>query len=85
MQGNNMDREVRFARSARKHRIGRAHVIEAMNRSGEPVRISAEDGSDDRLLWIGEDDRGVTLEIIGLDLRAYILIIHVMPYGYRRR
>lgn len=78
-------REVRLTQSARKRRIGKAHIIAAMNRAGEPERIPAEGDLDERLLWIGRDDRGVVLEVIGIDLPAYILIIHVMPYAYRRK
>lgn len=38
-----------------------------------------------RLVWIGEDDRGVALEIIGIEVPEYLLIIHVMPVAYRRK
>lgn len=38
----------------------------------------------DRLLWIGEDDRGVLLQFIGVELSDRLLIIHVMPFAYRR-
>ena len=76
--------KVKLTQSARKRRIGKAHVIVAMNRAGEPRRIPATGALDERLLWIGEDDRGVLLEIIGIELPEYLLIIHVMPYAYRR-
>lgn len=78
-------RRVKLTRSARKRRIGTAHVIAAMNNAGEPERFPAEGDLDERLLWIGEDDRGVMLEIIGVELPDYLLIIHVMPYSYRRK
>ena len=77
-------RKVRFTQSARKHRIGRAHALAAMNAAGEPTRIAAADGLDERLVWVGNDDRGVALEVIGIDLPDYLLIIHVMPADYRR-
>ncbi|MGZ4119489.1 MAG: hypothetical protein ACXVQS_02405 [Actinomycetota bacterium] len=77
--------KVKLTQAARKRRIGKAHIIVAMNRAGEPQRFSATGGLDERLLWIGEDDRGVLLEIIGIELPEYILIIHVMPYAYRRQ
>jgi hypothetical protein len=78
-------RRVKFTQSARKHRIGKAHVLAAMDAAGEPEVIPAEGDLDERLLWIGEDDRGVELEVIGIDLPDYLLIIHVMPTAYRRR
>lgn len=52
---------------------------------GEPEGFPAEGDLDERLLWIGEDDRGVALEIIGVEQPDYLLIIHVMPYSYRRK
>jgi hypothetical protein len=56
-----------------------------MNSAGDPEVIPAEGELDERLVWIGEDDRGVELEVIGIDLSDYLLIIHVMPTAYRRR
>ena len=39
---------------------------------------------DDRLVWVGPDDRGVVLEVIAVDLPDYLLIIHAMPLAFRR-
>jgi hypothetical protein len=41
------------------------------------------------LRWIGIDDRGDVLEIMGLELtdeqgEQFVLVTHVMPYRYRR-
>lgn len=77
--------EVRFARAARKHRIGKAHALAALNNAGEPTVIPARaDQSDDRLVFIAPDDRGVMLEVIAVRLPAYLYVIHVMPYSFRR-
>ena len=78
-------RKVKFTQSARKRRIGKAHVIVALNNAGDPTRFPASGDLDQRLLWVGPDDRGVMLEIIGIDLPEYLLIIHVMPLAYRRK
>ncbi|MHB2023945.1 MAG: hypothetical protein ACYCO3_11535 [Mycobacteriales bacterium] len=78
-------RRVKFTQSARKRRIGKAHVLAAMNDAGEPIRLPAEGGLDERLVWIGQDDRGVVLEVIAVEQADYVLIIHVMHYAYRRR
>lgn len=77
--------KVKLTQAARKRRIGKAHIIAAMNQAGEPRRFPAEGDLDERLLWIGEDDRGVVLEIIGIELPDYLLIVHVMPSAYRRK
>jgi hypothetical protein len=40
--------------------------------------------ADARLVWIGDDDRGIELEIVALDLDDQIVVIHVMPTSLRR-
>jgi hypothetical protein len=37
------------------------------------------DDGDDAIRWLGVDDRGIELEIIGIVLPDEYLIIHVMP------
>ncbi|MDQ6948918.1 MAG: hypothetical protein M3256_22330 [Actinomycetota bacterium] len=73
-----MDREVRWFRSARRHRIGKAHAIYVITTTS-PVRIPATSTLDARLVWTGKDDRGIELEIVALDLPQAITVIHVMP------
>lgn len=70
---------IQFTRSARKHKIGKAHALAALAAAGEPTCQS-----DDKLLWVGSDDRGVELEIVGVVIPAedLILIIHVMPTSF---
>jgi hypothetical protein len=38
-----------------------------------------------RRSWIGEDDRGVELEVVAVVLPEYPLVFHVMPTEYRRK
>lgn len=52
--------------------------------TNEPVRIPATSNVDARLDWIGDDDRGIELEIVALDLPEAIVVIHVMPTDLRR-
>ena len=78
------EKEVRFAKSARKHRIGKAHVLFVLE-SSEPMPVLTSDGEDQKLLWIGQDDRGLELEIVAVKLVEHILVIHVMPRNFRRR
>jgi hypothetical protein len=79
-----LEKEVHFARSARRHRIGKAHVLFVLE-SCEPMTVLISDGEDLKLLWIGYDDRGLELEVIALELAESILVIHVMPRSFRRR
>ena len=76
--------EVRFTQAARKHRIGKGHALAAMHEAGEPTKIPASAGcSDDRLVFVGRDDRGVELEVIAVAMPDYLLVLHVMPTLYR--
>jgi hypothetical protein len=75
---------VRFAKSARKHHIGKAHVLFVLERF-EPLAELPSDGDDQKLLWIGLDYRGLELEVIAVKLSDCILVIHVMPVSLRRR
>lgn len=74
---------MRFARSARKHRIGRARVLHVLG-TAVPTRYPATEDLDPRVEWIGEDDRGLELEVIAIELPAMWLVIHVMPTALRR-
>ncbi len=75
---------VRFTQSARRHRIGKARALHVINHT-EPTVIAADEDLQERLLWIGPDDRGVELEVIGIVEPDYLLVIHVMPHQFRRR
>jgi hypothetical protein len=46
-------RPVKFTQSARNHRIGKAHVLAAMEAAGEPEVVPAGGDLDDRLVWVG--------------------------------
>ncbi len=82
--GHNTVRSVRFTRSARKHRIGRAHALHVIA-TVTPTEVAATDEFDARRVWLGPDDRGVDLEIVALVLPTELLVIHVMPTALRRK
>lgn len=75
---------VRFTQSARRHRIGKARVLHVINHA-EPTVVAATEDLQERLVWIGPDDRGVELEIVAIVEPDYLLVIHVMPHQFRRR
>ena len=77
-------RDVRFTTSARKHRIGKARALRAMAAAGEPAVIPGAGDLDDQLLFIGKDDRGMELKVMAVEQPDRLLVIHVMPYAYRR-
>jgi hypothetical protein len=55
-----------------------------MEAAGEPEHVPADGDLDDRLVWVGPDDRGVVLAVIAVDLQDYLLVIHTMPLAFRR-
>jgi hypothetical protein len=68
--------KIRITRSARRHRIGNAHILAAMRNAGRPTVIG------DRLVYVGEDDRGVELVVITVpdDKRpGGVAVIHAIP------
>jgi len=52
---------------------------------GTPVVNPANEERAERRTWIGEDDRGLELEIVAIALSEQILVIHVMPTALRHR
>lgn len=70
-----MNRKVKFTQSARKHRIGRAHALFVMNL----YEYQTDPDDSTRFIWIGRDSMNRELEVIGLNLSEYFLVIHVMP------
>jgi len=76
--------EIRFAQSARKHRIGKARVNYVMENNPHTV-ITSQDGKKVQWVWIATDDRGLELEIVAVVLEQYLLVTHVMPTSLRRR
>jgi len=74
--------QIRFSRSSRKHRIGRASALAALRDAGTPRTID-----NGKLLWIGVDERGRELELIGIIAAEdpdLVIIIHVMPLDFRK-
>jgi hypothetical protein len=79
-----MMKNIRFTSDARKHKIEAAHA-----RFGVLIivaeRTPGQNEFEHRLFWIGVDDRGLDLEIAGIEFEEEILIIHLMPRDFRSR
>ena len=76
--------QFRFARSARRHLIGRAHALATLASAAVPTVREGEHDGVTRVYfdWVGVDDRGVELEITGRLSREdpdLVIILHVMP------
>jgi hypothetical protein len=77
---------IRFTRSARRRRIGRASARYVMA-TVSPESMTTTSGA---AAWsyIGADERGRELEIIAIEMtpsdgERYLLVIHVMPTRLR--
>ena len=79
-----MERIFHFTRESRKHKIGKARIFYVIENS-QPIELYVAEGNDRRIKLIGQDQRGLELEIIGVVLSGKILIIHVMPSKFRKR
>jgi len=75
--------QIKFTQSARKHRIGKARAMYVINHYS-PTFVAGEEDGEGQQVWIGQDDRGLELEIVALVLTDYLLVTHVMPTDLRR-
>jgi len=75
---------VRFSRSTRRHRVGKRHVWHVMATAPATIGTSRVTG-DVTISWIGNDDRGVELEVVAIEKSDAFLVVHVMPTHYRQR
>jgi hypothetical protein len=74
--------KIKLARSARKHKIGKAHIEAALK--GEMLLV--EDRGNRNGLWIAVDDRGVELEIgmrPAVEDADLMIVYHCKP-AYRK-
>lgn len=80
--------EIRWSKSAAKHRINRArsgHVVRTAERILREPAAPDSPLKDDRIVFLGPDPNGVMLEVIAIEIEEGLLIIHAMKMrpGYR--
>ena len=69
--------EIRFTRSARKHRVGRARAVYVIEHAYAVVRQTRPDQS--VVMFLGDDDTGRALEVGAVEVHEdLLLVIHVM-------
>lgn len=73
--------KVRFTKSARKHRIGKAHALYVI-RNFEAIYYTKIEK--EYALWEANDNRDLGLEILALVEGDALIVIHVMPINFRR-
>lgn len=82
--------ELRWARSATRHRISRERSRYVIEHSGvrfeQPPPAGAPADADPRLVYLGDDADGVALEVMAIELEdGSLLVIHAMPLRDRYR
>jgi hypothetical protein len=74
--------EIKWARSATKHRISRTRSEHAIRNAvaiidqpapGDRARL------DDRVVYLGPDEEGTMLEVMAVETETGLLVIHAMP------
>ena len=73
--------EIKFANSMRKHKMGRARVLFVMLTTTPSIKPS---GNKQKWSWIGDDERGLNLEVVAVKENSKLTVIHAMPTGFRR-
>lgn len=81
---------LRWARSATKHRISRDQSRYVIERCGlrfeKRPPIGAPDGTDPRLVYLGDGPNGEALEVMAVECSGSdLLVIHAMPLRERYR
>ncbi len=79
-----MDFAVKITSGARKHEISRKRIEQALINQSFSATLSIA-GSDPKVVYLGNDDKGMEIEIIAVVLPGLLLVIHAMPTHYRRR
>ena len=69
---------IEFAQSARKHRIGRARVRQVLVDPVAEALLPAEEGRQERLVFLGDDATGRALEVMAVRTDRGLLVIHAM-------
>jgi hypothetical protein len=50
-----------------------------------PTIATSRVTGDVTISWIGDDDRGIELEVVVIETPDAFLVVHVMPTHYRQR
>ena len=76
---------IRWARSATKHRVGRARSRHVIEHATLRFRVPPPAGQgDDRVVYLGRDAGGIPLEVVAIEVEdGGLFVIHAMPM--RRR
>jgi hypothetical protein len=80
--------EIRWARSATKHRISRersAYVVRTATSILSQPAPGDSPAKSDRLIFLGRDETGTLLEVMAIETDRGVLVIHAMRMRARYR
>jgi hypothetical protein len=80
--------EIRWAKSAAKHRISHERSGHVVKTTDTIIREPAPEDSpldDDRIVFLGPDQNGVLLEVMAIETDQGLLIIHAMKMRRKYR
>lgn len=78
--------EVEFATSARRHRVGKARALHVVRNPRVRFIVNDPAGRDDRVVFLGDDQTGRALEVMGVELTdGTLYVIHVMDLRAKYR
>lgn len=69
---------VEFTQSARRHRVGRARVLQVIADPIATAVIPADADRPERLVFLGRDASGRALEVMAVVTQRGLLVIHAM-------
>lgn len=83
---HNSSVKVEFAVSTRRHRVGRARVLQVLANPRARFVIADPAGRDDRIVFLGDDHTGRALEVMAVELEdGTLFVIHVMDLRAKYR
>jgi hypothetical protein len=79
-------KEVRVARSARKHRVSIESILTALENAGEPIKTAqGQHPGETSYTFIGTDSHREEVEIVAIDQPNMLLVIHAIPTKWRKK
>ncbi len=70
---------VRFATSARRHKVGKARALDVIRNPRATFAVPGPEGRDERIVFLGDDHTGRALEVMAVELAdGSLYVIHVM-------
>lgn len=85
MLNNNESVRVEFTQSSRRHKIGRARVLQVLADPVVVVRMEEADYPRVRVLVLGDDASGRALEVIAVAEEDHLVVIHAMDLREKYR